>query len=54
MRIPPRPCLLGVPWDLSSSYVRGAAAAPPLIRRALWSPSTNSATELGIACCRCV
>lgn len=49
MRIPPRPCLLGVPWDLSSSYVRGAAAAPPLIRRALWSPSTNSATELGIA-----
>ncbi len=49
MRIPPRPCLLGVPWDLSSSYVRGAAAAPPLIRQALWSPSTNSATELGIA-----
>lgn len=49
MRLPPRPCLLGVPWDLSSSYVRGAAAAPPLIRRALWSPSTNTATELGIA-----
>lgn len=49
MRISPRPCLLGVPWDLSSSYIRGAAAAPPLIRRALWSPSTNSATEIGIA-----
>lgn len=49
MRVPPRPCLLGVPWDLSSSYIRGAAAAPPLIRRALWSPSTNTATELGIA-----
>lgn len=49
MRVPPRPCLLGVPWDLSSSFVRGAAAAPPLIRRALWSPSTNTATELGIA-----
>lgn len=49
MRVPPRPCLLGVPWDLSSSYERGAAAAPPLIRRALWSPSTNTATELGIA-----
>lgn len=48
MRVPPRPCLLGVPWDLSSSFIRGAAAAPPLIRRALWSPSTNSATELGI------
>ena len=44
-----RPCLLGVPWDLSSSWQRGAAAAPPLIRQALWSPSTNSATELGIA-----
>lgn len=49
MHVPPRPCLLGVPWDLSSSFERGAAAAPPLIRRALWSPSTNSATELGIA-----
>ncbi len=49
MRVAPRPCLLGVPWDLSSSFVRGAAAAPPLIRRALWSPSTNSATEIGIA-----
>lgn len=49
MRVPPRPCLLGVPWDLSSSFIRGAAAAPPLIRRALWSPSTNTATELGIA-----
>jgi arginase len=49
MRVPPRPCLLGVPWDRSSSYERGAAAAPPLIRRALWSPSTNSATEIGIA-----
>jgi arginase len=49
MRVPPRPCLLGVPWDRSSSYERGAAAAPPLIRRALWSPSTNSATEVGIA-----
>jgi arginase len=49
MRLPPRPCLLGVPWDLSSSYVRGAADGPPLIRQALWSPSTNTATELGIA-----
>ena len=40
--------LLGLPWDLSSSFERGAAAAPPHIRRALWSPSTNSSTELGI------
>jgi arginase len=44
-----RPCLLGVPWDRSASFERGAAAAPPLIRKALWSPSTNSATELGVA-----
>lgn len=44
-----RPALIGVPWDASSSYVRGAALAPPRIREALWSPSTNSATELGIA-----
>jgi len=49
MSEPPRPCLLGVPWDGSSSFARGAAAAPPLIRRALWSPSTNSATEVGVA-----
>lgn len=45
----PRLVLLGVPWDASSSYVRGAAAGPPAIREALWSPSTNSSTELGIA-----
>ena len=44
-----RLALLGLPWDRSSSFARGAAAAPPLIRRALWSPSTNSATELGVA-----
>ena len=41
--------LVGVPWDASSSFMRGAAAAPPRIREALWSESTNSATELGVA-----
>jgi arginase len=40
-----RPTLLGVPWDGSSSYLRGPAAAPPLIRRALESPSSNSWSE---------
>lgn len=40
--------LLGLPWDASSSFQRGAGAAPRAIRDALWSPSTNSATELGI------
>ena len=44
-----RLALLGLPWDRSSSFERGAAEAPPHIRRALWSASTNSATELGSA-----
>jgi arginase len=39
--------LLGVPWDASSSFQRGAAAAPQHIRAALWSPSTNSWNERG-------
>ncbi len=45
---PGRVTLLGVPWDASSSFLRGAAAAPPRIREALWSPSTNFWTETGI------
>lgn len=40
-----RPTLLGIPYDASSSYLRGAAQAPPLIRRALSSPSSNSWSE---------
>ena len=48
MPLAPRLALLGLPWDRSSSFERGAAAAPPHIRRALWSPSTNSATEAGV------
>jgi arginase len=39
--------LLGVPWDASSTFQRGAAAAPALIRQALWSPSTNAWNERG-------
>jgi agmatinase len=39
--------LLGVPWDASSSFLRGAALAPAAIREALWSPSSNAYTELG-------
>jgi agmatinase len=39
--------LLGIPWDRSSSFQRGAAAAPGKIREALWSPSSNSWTERG-------
>ncbi|MGH7561051.1 MAG: agmatinase [Gemmatimonadales bacterium] len=40
-----RPCLVGVPWDGSSSFLRGAALAPPVIRAALHSPSGNSWSE---------
>jgi arginase len=39
--------LLGVPWDASSSYQRGAAEAPPAIRAALVSASSNSYNERG-------
>ena len=40
------PTLLGVPFDENSSYKRGAAAAPPLIRDALCCDSSNMWTEL--------
>jgi arginase len=42
------PTLLGVPLDENSSYQRGSAAAPPLIRDALRCDSSNMWTELGI------
>lgn len=45
--MPPRLALLGVPWDASSSFAGGAAEGPPLVRQALWSDSTNTATEAG-------
>ena len=40
-----RPTLLGCPYDASSSFLRGAAAAPPLIRAAIASPSSNRWSE---------
>lgn len=43
----PLPTLVGIPYDASSSFLRGAAAAPPLIRAALRSPAGNSFTEQG-------
>jgi arginase len=49
MPSPLRLALLGLPWDRSSSFERGAAEAPVHIRRALWSPSTNTASEAGAA-----
>jgi arginase len=39
------PCLIGLPYDGSSSFLRGAAQAPPQIRAALRSPSANSWAE---------
>lgn len=39
--------LLGAPWDRSSSFLRGAADAPPAVRRALWSPGSNTWNERG-------
>jgi arginase len=46
-RIRPTPVLLGVPLDNNSSYLRGAADAPPLIREAFRCDSSNSSTESG-------
>ncbi len=42
------PVLLGIPFDANSSYLRGAADAPPLIREAFHCDSSNSSTESGI------
>jgi len=39
--------LLGIPWDGSSSFLRGAADAPPIIRQAILSTSSNLALERG-------
>lgn len=37
--------LLGIPYDASSSFQRGAAAGPAAIRRALRTPSSNTWDE---------
>lgn len=44
----PTPTLVGLPYDASSSFLRGAAAAPPLIRASLASPAGNAWSEAGI------
>jgi arginase len=48
IRKPSEPALLGIPFDANSSYLRGAAGAPFLIREAFHSDSSNSSTESGI------
>jgi agmatinase len=40
-----RPVLIGLPWDAGSSFLRGAALAPPAIRAALFSPAGNAWSE---------
>jgi agmatinase len=42
------PTLIGIPWDVHSSFMRGAAAAPPLVRRALFSPASNMWSEFRV------
>jgi len=42
------PVLLGIPFDGNSSYLRGAAQAPPLIRKASRCDSSNMWTETGV------
>lgn len=44
----PRIDLIGVPTDVHSSFLRGCAKAPPLIREALFSPHGNEASERGL------
>jgi arginase len=41
--------LIGFPFDNNSSYMKGAASAPQLIRRAFYSEASNSWSEQGIA-----
>jgi agmatinase len=40
--------VLGIPWDGSSTFLRGAAEAPPRIRQALLSPARNLTSESGL------
>jgi arginase len=42
------PTLLGIPLDVNSSYLRGAAGAPAKIREALRCEASNLWTELGV------
>ncbi len=42
------PVLLGIPLDHNSSFLRGPAQAPPLIRKALRSDAWNQGTELRV------
>ena len=45
---PAMTCVMGVPWDEHSTFMRGPALAPPLIREALHSDSSNLYAENGL------
>jgi len=45
---PGTPVVVGVPFDANSSWLRGAAGAPPIIRVALASDASNLWTETGV------
>ncbi|MEW6127992.1 MAG: agmatinase [Acidobacteriota bacterium] len=47
MTLSSRIALIGIPLDDHSSFLKGAAQAPPLIRKAFHSDSSNDWTELG-------
>ena len=42
------PALLGIPFDANSSYLRGPAGAPSLIREAFLSDCSNAWSETGV------
>jgi arginase len=43
-----RVAIIGLPFDANSSFLRGAAEAPPLIREALYSDAGHMWTESGL------
>ena len=43
-----KPTLIGVRYDASSSFIRGAAHGPAAIRAALFSPASNGWSESGV------
>lgn len=43
-----QPAIIGIPWDEHSSYLRGPAEAPPLIREAFACESANLWSESGV------
>lgn len=39
--------LIGLPTDVNSSFLRGPAKAPPIVRAMVWSDKGNMGTEIG-------